>query len=93
MGTRERLGLGLPLSNNFVDLMHAYPSVKLLAWRNKVQVEVKSKHQNYAVSVYMGGIEGLKGFSIDEVKGEVIIGGNTSLTVLEKACLEGYKKL
>ena len=58
-----------------------------------MQVEVNFKHEKYAVSVYADGIEGLKGFSIDEVKGEVIIGGNTSLTVLEQECLEGYNKL
>ena len=46
-----------------------------------MQVEVKFKHEKYAVSVYVGDIEDLKGFSIDEVKGKAIIGGNTSLTV------------
>jgi len=76
-----------------VDLKHAYPSAKIVAGSSEVQVEVKFKHEKYAVSVYVGDIEGLKGFSIDEDKGEVIIGGNTSLTVLEKACLEGYNKL
>jgi len=76
-----------------VDLKHAYPSAKIVAGNSEVQVEVKFKHEKYAVSVYVGDIEGLKGFSIDEVKGEVIIGGNISLTVLEKACLEGYNKL
>ena len=58
-----------------------------------MQVEVKFKDEKYAVSVYVGDIEGLKGFSIDEVKGEVTIGGNTALRVLEKACFEGYNKL
>ena len=32
-------------------------------------------------------------FPFDEIKGEVTIGGNTSLTVVEKACLEGYNQL
>ncbi|RPA93263.1 hypothetical protein L873DRAFT_1847312 [Choiromyces venosus 120613-1] len=50
-------------------------------------------HEKYGVSVYVGDIEGLKGFSIGEEKGEVVIGGNTSLTTPEKACLEGCKKL
>ena len=58
-----------------------------------MQVEVKFKHEKYPVSVYVGDIEDLKGFSIDEVKGEVTIGGNTSLMVLKKACFEGYTKL
>ncbi|KAG0132095.1 molybdopterin binding aldehyde oxidase/xanthine dehydrogenase [Tuber indicum] len=76
-----------------VDLKHAYPSAKIVAGSTEVQVEVKFRHEKYAVSVYVGDIEGLKGFSIDEGKGEVVIGGNISLTVLEKACLEGYNKL
>ncbi|RPA96259.1 hypothetical protein L873DRAFT_1829489 [Choiromyces venosus 120613-1] len=57
----------------------------------EAKAEVKFKHEKYGVSVYVG--DGLKGFSINEEKGEVIIGRNTSLTVLEKACLEGYTKL
>ncbi|RPA93265.1 xanthine dehydrogenase [Choiromyces venosus 120613-1] len=64
-----------------VELKCAYPSAKI--------VEVKFKHEKYGVSVYVG----FKGFSIDGEKGAVVIGGNTSLTVLEKTCLEGYKKL
>ena len=76
-----------------VDLKHAYPSAKLVAGSSAVQVEVKFKHEKHAVSVYVCDIEGLKGDSIEEVKGEVSIGGNTSLMVLEKACLEGYNEL
>ncbi|RPA92098.1 molybdenum cofactor-binding domain-containing protein [Choiromyces venosus 120613-1] len=75
------------------ELKHVYPSAKIVAGSSEVQVEVKFKHEKYGVLVYVGDIEGLKGFSIDEEKGEVVIGGNTSLTVLEKVCLEGHKKL
>ncbi|RPA92091.1 hypothetical protein L873DRAFT_1794484 [Choiromyces venosus 120613-1] len=78
---------------NEKKLKHVYPSAKIVAGSSEVQVEVKFKHEKYGVSVYVGDIEGLKGFSIDEEKGEVVIGGNTSLTVLEMACLEGHKKL
>ncbi|RPA93268.1 xanthine dehydrogenase [Choiromyces venosus 120613-1] len=76
-----------------VELKHAYPSAKIVAGSSEVQVEVKFKHGKYGVLVYVGDIEGSKGFSTDEEKGEVVIGGKTSLTVLKKACLEGYKKL
>ncbi|PWW71580.1 xanthine dehydrogenase [Tuber magnatum] len=76
-----------------VDLKHAYPSAKIVAGSSEVQIELKFKREKYPVSVYIGDIEDLKGFSINEAKGEVVIGGNISLTVLEKACLEGYNKL
>ncbi|RPA92115.1 hypothetical protein L873DRAFT_1847946 [Choiromyces venosus 120613-1] len=76
-----------------VELKHVYPSAKIVAGSSEVQVEVKFKHEKYGVSVYVSDIEGLKGFSIDEEKRQVVIGGNTSLTVPEMACLEGYKKL
>ncbi|RPA92094.1 hypothetical protein L873DRAFT_1794487 [Choiromyces venosus 120613-1] len=77
----------------FVELKHVYPSAKIVAGSSEVQVEVKFKHEKYGVSGYVGDIEGLKGFSVDEEKRQVVIGGNTSLTVPEMACLEGYKKL
>ncbi|RPA93270.1 hypothetical protein L873DRAFT_77220 [Choiromyces venosus 120613-1] len=51
-----------------VEPKHAYPSAKIVAGSNEVQVEVKFKHEKYGVSVYVGDIEGLKGFSIDEEK-------------------------
>ncbi|RPA89984.1 hypothetical protein L873DRAFT_1795753 [Choiromyces venosus 120613-1] len=76
-----------------VELPHAYPSAKIVAGSSEVQVEVKFMHEKYGVSVYVGDIEGFKGFSIGEEKGEVVIGGNTSLKTPEKACLEGCKKL
>ncbi|RPA90536.1 hypothetical protein L873DRAFT_1831700 [Choiromyces venosus 120613-1] len=76
-----------------VELPHAYPSAKIVAGSSEVQVEVKFMHEKYGVSVYVCDIEGFKGFSIGEEKGEVVIGGNTSLTTPEKACLEGCKKL
>ena len=47
-----------------VDLKHAYSSVKLVVGSSEVQVEVKFKNEKYAVSVYEGDIERLKGFSI-----------------------------
>ncbi|RPA92100.1 molybdenum cofactor-binding domain-containing protein [Choiromyces venosus 120613-1] len=75
------------------ELKHAYPPAEAVAGSSEVQVEVKFKHENYGVSVYVGDIEGLKGFSIGEEKGEVVIGGNTSLTVLEMVCLGGHKTL
>ncbi|RPA90391.1 molybdenum cofactor-binding domain-containing protein [Choiromyces venosus 120613-1] len=67
-----------------VELPHTYPSAKIVAGSSEVQVEV---HAREVWSV------GFKGFSIGEEKGEVVIGGNTSLTTPEKACLEGCKKL
>ena len=70
-----------------VDLKHSYPSAKIVAGSSEVQGEVKFKQDKYTVLVYVGDIEGLKGYSIEEVKAEIIIGGNTS--VMERHAWRG----
>lgn len=76
-----------------LEIKNAFPSAKIVAGSSEVQVEVKFKNLQYAVAVYVGDIEELKSFSVDEEVGEVVIGGNTSLTVVEKGCLDWYRKL
>ena len=92
-GNEKKVWIRPTTIKQILDLKHAYPCATIVAGSSEVQVEVKFKHEKYAVLVYLGDIEDLKGFSIDEVTGEVISGGNSSLTVLGKACLEGYNKL
>ncbi|RPA92107.1 hypothetical protein L873DRAFT_1864936 [Choiromyces venosus 120613-1] len=84
-GNEKKVWLRPTAIEQLVELKHVYLSAKI--------VSGSSEHEKYGVSVYVGDIEGLKGFSIYEEKGEVVIGGNTSPTVLEVACLEGHKKL
>ncbi|RPA92111.1 hypothetical protein L873DRAFT_1838536 [Choiromyces venosus 120613-1] len=92
-GNEKKVWLRPTAIEHLVELKHVYLSAKIVAGSSVVRVEVKFKHEKHGVSVYVGDIEGLKGFSIYEGKGEVVIGGNTSLTVLEVACLEGHKML
>jgi xanthine dehydrogenase/oxidase len=74
-------------------IKNAFPSAKLVGGSSEVQVEVRFKNYDYAVCVYVGEVPELKGFSVDEEKGEVVIRGNTTLSVVEKECLEWSKKL
>lgn len=76
-----------------LEIKGVFPSAKIVAGSSEVQVEVKFKNEQYAVSVYVGDIEELKGFEIDETGGKVTIGGNTPLILVEKQCSEGYKRL
>jgi xanthine dehydrogenase/oxidase len=76
-----------------LKIKDAFPSAKLVGGSSEVQVEVRFKNYDYAVCAYVGDVPELKGFSVDEKKGEVVIGGNTTLSVVEKECLEWAKKL
>jgi xanthine dehydrogenase/oxidase len=76
-----------------LKIKDAFPSAKLVGGSSEVQVEVRFKNCDYAVCVYVGDIPELKGFAVSEEKGEVVIGGNTTLSVIEKDCLEWARKL
>ncbi|KAI5857796.1 molybdopterin binding aldehyde oxidase/xanthine dehydrogenase [Tricharina praecox] len=71
----------------------AFPSAKLVGGSSEVQVEVKFKNSEYAVCVYVGDVPELKGFAVDEAKGEAVIGGNEILSLVEGECLKWGKKL
>lgn len=79
--------------SQLLQIKNAFPSAKIVAGSSEVQVEVKFKNLQYAVAVYVGDIEELKSFSVDEEAGEVVIGGNTPLTIVEQECLDWYRKL
>lgn len=76
-----------------LEIKDAFPSAKIVAGSSEVQVEVKFKNSQYAVAVYVGEIEELKSFTVNEEAGEVVIGGNTPLTIVEQECMEWYRKL
>lgn len=78
---------------HLLEIKDAFPSAKMVAGSSEVQVEIRFKQLQYAVAVYVGDIEELKSFTVDEGSGTVIIGGNTPLTVMEQGCLEWYRKL
>lgn len=76
-----------------LQVKDAFPSAKLVAGSSEVQVEIKFKNSQFAVAVYVGDVEELKGFEVDESKGEVVIGGNSSLSEVEAQCLTWAEKL
>jgi len=76
-----------------LKIKDAFPSAKLVGGNSEVQVEVRFKNSEYAVCVYVGDVPELKGFVVDEGKGEAIIGGNEYLSVVERECLKWGKKL
>ena len=73
-------------------IMAAYPSCKIVSGASEVQVEVRFKNMDYAVSVYIGDIDDLSRINVPNndtsvhAMRELVVGGNASLSDLEDAC-------
>ncbi|KAF8454566.1 Molybdopterin-binding domain of aldehyde dehydrogenase-domain-containing protein [Terfezia claveryi] len=65
-----------------IKIKEALPSAKIIGGSTETQIEIKFKAMNYAVSVYVGDIPELKGYSLEEDYLE--FGANITLTDLEK---------
>ncbi|KAH9878865.1 hypothetical protein J1614_002300, partial [Plenodomus biglobosus] len=81
-----------------VELKDAYPSAKLVGGASEVQVEVRFKNSDFAVSVYVSDIAELKQTKLPseaalERAEELIIAANTPLTEVEQICKHLYAKL
>lgn len=79
-----------------IELLSVYPSAKLVGGASEVQIEVRFKNANYAVSVFVSDIEELKAMSVPEdvsTMKELVIGGNTPLSDIESTCSELSSKL
>ncbi|KAF2252870.1 hypothetical protein BU26DRAFT_420424 [Trematosphaeria pertusa] len=81
-----------------VQLKDAYPSAKLVGGASEVQVEVRFKNSDFAVSVYVSDIPELKQTKMPleaelETAKELVVAANTPLTELEAICKEVYAKL
>jgi xanthine dehydrogenase/oxidase len=81
-----------------VDLKHVYPSAKLIGGASEVQVEVRFKYSDFAVSVYVSDIAELKHTHLPsdtelESAKEIVVAANTPLTELETICKDVYAKL
>ncbi|KAF1952790.1 xanthine dehydrogenase/oxidase [Byssothecium circinans] len=80
------------------ELKDVYPSAKLVGGASEVQVEVRFKNSDFAVSVYVSDIPELKetylppDAELETVK-ELSVAANTPLTELEAICKEVYAKL
>jgi xanthine dehydrogenase/oxidase len=81
-----------------VELKDAYPSAKLVGGASEVQVEVRFKNSDFAVSVYVSDIPELKRTKIPinadlDTARELVVAANTPLTELEELCKTVYAKL
>lgn len=82
-----------------LELKNSYPSAKLVGGASEVQVEVRFKNSDFAVSVYVSDIPELNKTEVpssdEEVQKmtELLIGGNTPLTEVEALCGVLYQKL
>ncbi|KAF2109392.1 Molybdopterin-binding domain of aldehyde dehydrogenase-domain-containing protein [Lophiotrema nucula] len=81
-----------------VELKGAYPSAKLVAGASEVQVEVRFKNSDFAVSVYVSDIPEINYTKLPsdaelETAKELVIGANTPLTELEAICKDVFAKL
>lgn len=81
-----------------VELKDAYPSAKLVGGASEVQVEVRFKNSDFAVSVYVSDIAELRHTPLPteaelENAKELVVAANTPLTELEEICKQVYAKL
>ncbi|KAF2085591.1 hypothetical protein K490DRAFT_58488 [Saccharata proteae CBS 121410] len=82
-----------------LQLKNAYPSAKIVGGASEVQVEVRFKNSDFAISVYVSDIEELADTKLPrteaewEALSEVLIGANMPLTELEHVCKAVYSKL
>lgn len=84
--------------DQLVVLKDAYPSATLVSGASEVQIEVRFKHSEFAVSVYVSDIAELSQTKIPadvelENANELVLSANTPLTELEQICQQVYAKL
>ncbi|KAF1996296.1 hypothetical protein P154DRAFT_498902 [Amniculicola lignicola CBS 123094] len=81
-----------------VELKDAYPSAKLVGGASEVQVEVRFKNSDFAVSVYVSDIQELRRTVLPsdaelEAAKEIVLAANTPLTEIEAICKDIYAEL
>lgn len=97
-GNDKKIWLRPTKLEQLVELKNAYPSAKLVGGSSEVQVEVRFKNSDFAVSVYVSDIADLKHTKIPsdaelENATELVVAANTPLTELEQICRQVYAKL
>lgn len=83
---------------HLVELKDSYPSAKLVGGASEVQVEVRFKNSDFAVSVYVSDIAELRHSNLPSDKDlenstELVLAANTPLTELEAICKKVFAKL
>ena len=89
-GNKRKRWLRPMTLEQLLQIKAALPSAKIIGGSSETQIEIKFKHLQYTVSVYVGDIPELKGFSFE---GEHLsIGGNITLTDLEGVAKQAIEK-
>ncbi|KAF2847600.1 hypothetical protein T440DRAFT_501003 [Plenodomus tracheiphilus IPT5] len=97
-GNEKKIWFRPTTVEQLVELKDAYPSAKLVGGASEVQVEVRFKNSDFAVSVYVSDIAELKQTKLPseatlESAKELVIAANTPLTELEQICKQVFAKL
>ncbi|KAJ8111795.1 hypothetical protein OPT61_g5696 [Boeremia exigua] len=97
-GNKKKIWFRPTKLEQLVELKDAYPSAKLVGGASEVQVEVRFKNSDFAVSVYISDIADLKHTKLPPQPGlenakELVIAANTPLTELEAICKDVYARL
>lgn len=81
-GNKRKRWLRPTTVEQLVEIKDAYPSAKITGGSSEIQIEVKFKNMQYALSVYVGDIEELR---VCEMKEDTLeIGANATLTQMQE---------
>ncbi|KAG0127145.1 molybdopterin binding aldehyde oxidase/xanthine dehydrogenase [Tuber indicum] len=89
-GDKRKTWLRPSTLKELLEIKKALPSAKVIGGSTETQIEVKFKAMQYDVSVYVGDIPELRGYSFKDY--HLVIGANITLTDLEGVLREGIKK-
>ncbi|CCX32154.1 Molybdopterin-binding domain of aldehyde dehydrogenase-domain-containing protein [Pyronema domesticum] len=90
LGNKKKRWLRPTTLEQLLQIKAALPSAKVIGGSSETQIEVKFKAMNYSISVYVGDIPDLRGFSFED--NYLSVGGNITLTDLEHVCREAIEK-
>lgn len=89
-GNKRKRWLRPSTLKELLEIKNALPSAKVIGGSTETQIEIKFKAMQYSVSVYVGDISELRGYSFED--DHLVIGANITLTDLEGVLREGIGK-
>ncbi|PGH14413.1 xanthine dehydrogenase, molybdopterin binding subunit [Helicocarpus griseus UAMH5409] len=95
-GDEKRIWLRPTNLQQLVDIMTAYKSATIVSGASEIQVEIRFKGSEFAVSVFVSDIEELNTISVPSdlsKMNDLAIGGNANLTDIENVCYDLFLKL
>jgi xanthine dehydrogenase/oxidase len=89
-GNKRKRWLRPTTLDQLLQIKAALPSAKIIGGSSETQIEIKFKAMQYSISVYVGDIPELRGFSFEDEY--LSIGGNITLTDLEGVAKQAIEK-